>query len=175
MNVVDNVKEQLKHVAEKVAERVADAATTESRVQAVTIGRPRHQVMDFLRDPGHLSQIFGDIAVVEGAGVDRLRFEFAGDGSGDKAGEWNCVVSSEEGERLRFVDVNPESEMGIVLDFRDAPQHRGTEVIGRINAAAPGALTGPLLFKALYRARALLMTGELPTIKYNPSARPSDR
>ena len=106
---------------------------------------------------------------------DEVRFEFAGDGSGDKSGEWNCVVSSEEGERLRFVDVNPESEMGIVLEFRDAPQHRGTEVIGRINAAAPGALTGPLLFKALYRARALLMTGELPTIKYNPSARPWDR
>ena len=171
MNVVDNVKEQLKHVAEKVAERVAETATTESRVQAVTIGRPRHQVMDFLRDPNHLSQIFGDIAVVESSGVDRLRFDFAG----DNGAEWNCVVSSEEGERLRFVDVNPESEMGIVLEFRDAPQHRGTEVIGRINAAAPGALTGPLLFKALYRARALLLTGELPTIKYNPSARPSDR
>jgi hypothetical protein len=31
------------------------------------------------------------------------------------------------------------------------------------------------LFKALYRARAILMTGEVPTIKHNPSARASAR
>ncbi|MCW2552947.1 MAG: putative integral rane protein [Mycobacterium sp.] len=52
---------------------------------------------------------------------------------------------------------------------------RRTEVIARVSSPAPGALTGALTFKALYRARALLMTGEMPTIRYNPSARDSDR
>jgi hypothetical protein len=64
---------------------------------------------------------------------------------------------------------------GIVLEFGDAPQDRGTEVIARVSSPAPGVLTGPLAFKALYRARALLMTGEVPTIKSNPSARDADR
>ena len=170
MNVLDTAKAQVKQAIEKVTEKVTDAATTESHIQAITIGRPRREVIDLFRDPIGLSQVFGDIAEVHEAGYDRMRWTFAGDGPA-----WDCVVSLEDDARLRYVDVDPEKETGITLLFRDAPQDRGTEVIGKASAPAPGALTGLVLYKALYRARALLQTGEVPTIKYNPSARESQR
>ncbi len=88
---------------------------------------------------------------------------------------WDCVVAVEDDAIMRFVDVNPEKSAGIMVQFREAPQDRGTEVIARTTSPGPGALTGVLTFKVLYRARALLMTGEVPTIEFNPSARDSDR
>ena len=172
MNVVDTAKAQVKHLAEKVAEKVADAAATDSRVQAVTIARPRTEVIALFRDPQRLSQVFGDIAEVNEAGHDRMRWTFLLDGHGPA---WDCVVSVEGDNRLRYVDVNPDKPAEIILDFSDAPQDRGTEVVTRATAPLPGMLTGALIFKALYRARALLQTGEVPTIKRNPGARDSPR
>ncbi|SEH48200.1 hypothetical protein SAMN04489835_0321 [Mycolicibacterium rutilum] len=170
MNVVDTALAQAKQVIGKVTEKVTDAATAESHIQAITIGKPRREVIDLFRDPVGLSQVFGDIADVHEAGVDRLRWAFFGDGPA-----WDCVVSLEDESRLRYVDVDPEKDIGVTLLFRDAPQDRGTEVIGKASAPAPGALTGLVIYKALYRARALLQTGEVPTIKHNPSARDSQR
>ena len=76
---------------------------------------------------------------------------------------------------LRFIDVQPDSAAHVLLEFRDASRDRGTEIVARVSAPAPGLLTGPLTFKALYRARALLQTGEVPTLHHNSSARASDR
>jgi hypothetical protein len=170
MNVVDSAKAQVKQIVDRVAEKVADAATTESRVQAITIGRPRTDVIALFRDAERLSQVFGDIAEVQESGPDRLRWTFLG----EDGMAWNCVVSV-EGDRVRYVDVNPDKNLEIVLELRDASRDRGTEVISRATAPLPGALTGVLMFKALYRARALLQTGEVPTIQRNPSARDSAR
>ena len=176
MNVVDTAKAQVKQLAEriteKVTEKVTDAAATESRVQAITIARPRAEVIALFRDPVRLSQVFGDIAEVNEAGHDRMRWTFLADGDGPA---WDCVVSVEGGNRLRYVDVNPDKPAEIILDFADAPQDRGTEVVTRATAPLPGMLTGLLVYKALYRARALLQTGEVPTIKRNPGARDSPR
>jgi uncharacterized membrane protein len=173
MNVVESTMGHVKQLVGRVTDKVIDTATSESRVQAITIGRPRHEVLQFFQDPNRLSEVFGDVAEVSSTGPDRLRWKFALDGSNGP--EWECVVVAEDDVRVRFVDVNPDGQAGIVLDLRDAPQERGTEVIARVSSPAPGALTGALTFKALYRARALLMTGEVPTIKYNSSARDSDR
>jgi uncharacterized membrane protein len=173
MNVVDTARERVKHIAEKVTAKVTDAATTDSRVQAITIGRPRAEVVKFFRDPTCLSVIFGDIAKVHGINSHRMRWTFATD-EGDGP-SWECVVVVEDDIRVRYVDVNPDRSAEIVLKFRDAPQDLGTEVLCRVSSPAPGALTGPLAFKVLYRARALLMTDEVPTIEFNPSARNSDR
>jgi uncharacterized membrane protein len=173
VNVVIGTKEHVKRLAEKVADKVLDTATTESKVQAVTIGRPRHEVLALFQDPNRLSEVFGDIADVSSTGPQRLRWKFALDGS--DLPEWECLVITEGDDRLRFVDADRDSNTGIVIDFRDAPRDRGTEVIARVSSPAPGALSGVLTFKALYRARALVLTGEVPTIKYNPSARDSDR
>lgn len=173
MSVLHSAKERVRHLVGDITEKVGERVTSESRVQAVTIGRPRSEVVTMLRDADTLSTVFGDVAEVCQTGTDRMSWTF---GSDDASGpEWDCVVAAEDDVRLRYVDVNPESDIGVVLEFRDAPQDQGTEVIARVSSPAPGALTGPLVFKALYRARALLMTGEVPTIKFNPSARESAR
>jgi uncharacterized membrane protein len=173
MNVLDTAKEQVRHLAEIITDRAGDAVTRGSAMHAITIGRPKPEVVALFRDPERLSQIFGDVAEVHGVGSDRLHWAFT---SNDKKGlGWDCVVILEDETRLRFVDVDPERSAGIELEFRDAPQGRGTEVIARVVSPSPGMLSGSLTFKALYRARALLMTGEIPTIEHNPSARDSDR
>jgi uncharacterized membrane protein len=174
VNVVDSTKEQVKHIVEKVAQKVTEKAPAgvsfDSQIQAVTVGRPRAEVMGLFADANRLSEVFGDVAEVSSTGPDRMRWKFTG---GDL--EWECVVVTEDESRLRFVDVDPNESTGIVLELRDAPRDRGTEVIARVSSPAPGALTGLLTFKALYRARALLTTGEVPTIRHNPSARASNR
>ena len=173
MSVVDNAKGHVKQLVDKVAEKVVDTASSDSRIQAVTIACPRADVRSLFQDPNRLSEVFGDVAVVTSTGPARLRWKFTLDDT--DAPEWECVIATDDETRVRYVDVNTDGHAGIILDFRDAPQERGTEVIARISSPAPGALTGVLVFKALYRARALLMTGEVPTIKYNASARDSDR
>ena len=174
MNVVDTTKEHVKQLVEKVAQKVAETTASgvgfDSSIQAVTIGKPRAEVMRFFTDADRLSEVFGDVAEVVSTGPDRMRWKFTRGSL-----EWECVVVTEDDARLRFVDVEPNEDTGIVLEFRDAPRDRGTEVIARVSSPAPGALTGLPTFKALYRARALLMTGEVPTIRHNPSARASDR
>jgi uncharacterized membrane protein len=172
--MVDSAKERVQELIEKLTEKVADklpdSVTAESRVQAVTIGRPRNEVIDAFCDAARLSVVLGDVAEVESIGPDRLRWTFAG---ADHP-SWDCVVSL-EGDQVRFVDARPDGRSGLTLEFRDAPQDRGTEVVARVSAPAPGMLTGPMAFTALYRMRALLLTGEVPTLRENPSARPSAR
>ncbi|WP_197381584.1 SRPBCC family protein [Mycolicibacterium mengxianglii] len=168
MNVINAAKEQAKGIAAKVLH----ATEREPRSQSITIRQSREAVTDLFQDAERLSQVFGDIAEVEHLGPRRLRWKFAGpDGDTTK---WECVVTV-QGDSLRFDDVRPDSTHQIALDLRQAPQDHGTEVIARVSSPAPGLLTGPLIFKALYRARALLQTGEIPTITPNPSARKSDR
>jgi uncharacterized membrane protein len=171
MNVVDTAREQVKHLVEVVTDKVTDAATTESRIQAITIGRPRADVIRLFQDAELLAEVVGDFAEVHSAGEGRLRWTFLFDGGV----AWDCVIVIEDDIRVRFVDVNPDRTAELTLEFRDAPQDRGTEVTARVSSPAPGTLTGPLAYKMLYRARAVLLTGEAPTIKYNPSARDSQR
>jgi uncharacterized membrane protein len=168
MSVVETTKAQVKNVVEMVADQLGDPAT-ESRTQAITVGVPRRDVIDLFQDANRLARVFGGVADVHRLSADRLRWSFLLDGY--DGANWDCVVIVEDDMRLRYVDVHPGRDTGIVLDFRDAPRERGTEVIAHVSIPAPGALTGAVVFKALYRARALLVTGEMPTIEYNPSAR----
>jgi hypothetical protein len=173
MNVVDTAKAQFKQIVGKVTDKVAESASSQSGVQAITIAAPRNAIVHKFSDAEFLSQVFGDVADVQETGPERLRWTFRLDGNDGTA--WDCVVAVEDDAQLRFVDVNPDTGAGFVMNFREAPQGRGTEVIARTTGPGPAALAGVLTFKALYRARALLMTGEVPTITSNPSARDSDR
>ena len=141
--------------------------------QSLTIQRPEQTVKDFFRDPGNLSAVLGDIAAVEVTAPDRYRWEFR-QGPLSGAG-WDCVLVDDDG-RMRFVDAGPAGDSNqLIIDFSEAPQRRGTEVTLRVTSPAPAILSGALAFKALYRARALLQTGEIPTLQHNPSARASAR
>jgi hypothetical protein len=168
MNVLDTARQQAKHLVEKVT----SSGDKWSGPQAITIGRPRETVIEFLQDADSLSQIFGDFATVTEVASDRLRWTFTNQDADEPF--WESVVDADV-DRLRYVDVKPDSRFEIVIDIQDALQDRGTELIARISSPAPGLLSGALAFKALYRARALLQTGEIPTITPNPSARNSAR
>lgn len=166
MNVIETAKER----AREVAAKVLHPGETEPRSQSITIHAPRPAVAELFQDAERLSVVLGDIAEVEHLGPHRLRWTF----SGAEKAVWECVVTAGE-DRVEFTDVKPDNAAHVVLELRDASRDRGTEVVARISAPAPGLLTGPLTFKALYRARALLQTGEVPTLHHNSSARTSDR
>jgi hypothetical protein len=87
---------------------------------------------------------------------------------------WDSRLIADSG-RLRFVSTSQDGGTEIILDFSEAPRGQGTEVTLRVKSPAPALLSGALAFKALYRARALLQTGEIPTLRKNPSARKSAR
>jgi uncharacterized membrane protein len=168
--VVDTAKEQLRHVAGAVANRTGHREQS----QSVTIRSDPETVQQLFRDPGRLSEVLGDIAEVQQTGGDHFRWVFR-QGPLDGA-SWDSVLVADSGQ-LRFVDAGQKGATGsgIILDFNEAPRGQGTEVTLRVKSPAPALLSGALAFKALYRARALLQTGEIPTIRKNPSARKSAR
>ncbi len=169
--VVGTAKEQLRHVAGAVAHRTG----LREQSQSVTISADPQTVQQLFGDPGRLSEVLGDIAEVQHTGGDdTFRWIFR-QGPLDGA-SWDSVLIADSG-RLRFVDADQSGGTGseISLEFSAAPRDRGTEVTLRVKSPAPGLLSGALAFKALYRARALLQTGEIPTIRKNPSARKSAR
>jgi uncharacterized membrane protein len=162
MALLDSAKEQAKQLAEKVT----GSSAPEPTLQAITIGRPRHAVLALLRNPESLSHIFGEIADVHALATDRLQWTFHGQ---DKVA-WECEITAAD-NAVRYVAANPDRPTELAITLRDAPQDKGTEIIATVSTPPPGLLTGPLTFKALYRARALLQTGEMPATTRIPSAR----
>jgi hypothetical protein len=110
--------------------------------------------------------VLGDIAEVETIGNDRYRWQLM-DGPA-----WESRLAAEPG-RLRYVGTSDDNELAV--EYRPAPNDLGTEVTLRVKVPAPGLLSGAAAFKVLYRTRALIQTGEVPTIRSNPSARKSAR
>jgi uncharacterized membrane protein len=168
MNVLDAAVSKAKEIAAQALSHSAVEPTS----QSITIGAPRAEVAELFADASRLSVIFGEVADVEETAPQRQRWTFTV--VDDQQPVWECVVTVGE-STVEFADLQPDSELRIVLHLREAPQERGTEVIARVSTPAPGALAGPAIYTALYRARALLQTGEVPTIAQNPSHRRSPR
>lgn len=57
------------------------------------------------------------------------------------------------------------------VTFADAPQDLGTEVTLALQLDGPAPAAGAAAHKALRRAKALVETGEIPTLERNPSGR----
>jgi uncharacterized membrane protein len=168
---LDTAREQLRHAVVAVVDRMS----RNEQSQSITIGCAQEDVRRFFQDAEQLSQVLGEVADVHKTGADdRLRWVVR---KGPLNGvSWESQVVSEE-RGLRFVDTGQNDGIAneIVLEFSEAPRGRGTEVTLRVNSSVPRLVSGALAYKALYRARALLQTGEIPTISYNPSARESTR
>ncbi len=156
---------------------VAGHGESGDHVQTVTIERGRGEVEALWRDPDTLSSIFGEgvkIRVVDGI------YEWSLPAGADQAELWRSELV-DSGHSLRFVtDDNDADNRGsdrgvesaeLVVSSRDAPNERGTELTLKAAARLPAFFTASFLFGALYRARALLQTGEVPTLAHNPSAR----
>ena len=162
---VGNAGQAVSGLVRRAADRPVDAG----RPQTVTVAAPRAQVMQFWRDPDNLTRLFGDRVRVETAEANRLRWHW--DTGGDPM-TWDTRVDVTE-EGLAFVGEDDADAPGprLVLAVADAPRGRGTEMTLRADTPAPDLVTGALTFTALYRARALMQTGEMPTLHGSPSAR----
>lgn len=165
MDYIDKAKHQVVDLVGKVVGASGGGVST----QTMTMARPRDEVRRFWRDPDNLSAVLQGIAQVREAGPDRLEWTF--EQLGDDALRWETDVV-DDADELRFTGEHDEK---IRLRFADAPHDLGTEVTVRTTSPAPGLLTGAAAFTALYRARALLQTGEMPTLEHNPSGRRTEQ
>ncbi|WP_280398591.1 hypothetical protein [Nocardia carnea] len=160
--------DKAKHELAALAGRALGAASGGSASQALTVKCSRASAEQFWRRPEQLSQVFGGLAEVRPTAADR--YEWAVRPPGAEAVTWESVlVAADDG--LRFVDPDDPDLVQLELAFADAPQGAGTEMRISGRAPLPEQLTGAALFTVLYRARALLQTGEIPTLEHNPSAR----
>ncbi|MCV7100581.1 hypothetical protein [Mycobacterium palustre] len=164
MSYLDSAKDQVLGVVKKVVA----AQPRRAAAQTVTIKCPLERIEQFWRDPNQMSVVLGDIAEVNAAGQDRYRWRLRN----QPEVVWESTLIPEP-EGLRFVGADDGNH--IAVSYRPAPRDLGTEVTLRVNTPAPGLLSGAAAFKVLYRLRALMQTGEVPTIQSNPSARKSAR
>ncbi|WP_406815326.1 hypothetical protein [Mycobacterium sp. M23085] len=162
MSYVEFAKKQVLGVVNKVI----DSAPRHARAQTVTIACPLERIERFWRDAGELSVVLGDIAEVDAVGRDRYRWRL----SSEPDVAWESTLVTET-DGVRFVGNGNQ----IVVRYRPAPRELGTEVTLGLKSPAPALLSGAVAFKVLYRLRALMQTGEVPTLKSNPSARKSAR
>lgn len=172
MRYLDNITKTVSDIVGDVVGGVLRRTSTPGSPQTVTISRPRDEVKRFWRDPGSLSAVFDRAAQVRGSGAPNEFVWTPGDSS-DGGEPWHAVLR-EDGDVFRFTAARPEDSgatPGFVLTFRDAPRGLGTEVTLRAETPLPNFLSSLASFAVLYRARALLQTGEVPTLRDNPSAR----
>ncbi|MCI2239940.1 hypothetical protein MN205_15810 [Kineococcus sp. TRM81007] len=191
-------------VTQKAREVVSSAVGAASRVlpgnrggagaarQTLTISRSAEDVLAAWRDPLVVSRLLGDLGRAEADG-ERWTFtltagqgatveaepvsttagvEFRRPGPGAGQGQARDAEDDTEGGRT-----GPEGSGGAVLlrvGTRPAPRDLGTEVTCEV-APEFSAGVGAVPFTLLYRLRALLLTGEIPTLRPNPSAREEER
>ncbi|MCM6775582.1 hypothetical protein NDR87_15100 [Nocardia sp. CDC159] len=171
MHAVDHYVGMARSQVSDLVEKLVGSAAS-SAGQTMTIARPRAEVEQFWREPENLSRVLGDLAEVRsgpsGSYVWTLR---PADG---EAVSWNTeLVRDDNGLRFIGARAGDAEPMEVRLEFADAPADLGTEVRLEAHTPLPDLLTGAAAFTALYRARALLQTGEIPTLAHNPSARRS--
>jgi hypothetical protein len=142
--------------------------------QTLTVERSAADVLAAVRDPAVLSRLVGDLGEVSSPVPGRYVWTLGGD-----AGVATHLVESPGG--LDFLRgeapverVEDDTEGGapaedvalVSVRTRPAPHDLGTEVTVLVDVP-----TGAPAFTLLYRLRALLQTGEIPTISPQPAAR----
>lgn len=151
--------------------------------RSITVGKSADELYEFWRDPEHLTHIMGRFVDVSSKSEDHQYWK-VGRPSG-RSIEWKMrIVEDTPGEVLRWESVEgaavPNEES---VRFRSAPGNRGTEVVLQYRFDPPGGALGnrvakrlhvvldALVNKVLHRFKSLAETGEIPTLKTNPSAR----
>jgi len=143
--------------------------TGEAPQQTLTFTSSPAEVLAAARDAGVWSQVLGEFGAVSADGPGRYRFTTPAGPDGGTPTQLR-----EAGDLLQFLrdaDGGPLAELRVL----PAPPGRGTEVQLRLDVPAPDLAAGAATFTVLYRLRALLQTGEVPTITPQPSARPAER
>ncbi|MDC0710894.1 SRPBCC family protein [Stigmatella sp. ncwal1] len=153
--------------------------------RSVTIGKTAEELYRLWRAPETLSRLLGGFAEVTPVEGDRMRWKVQGPFGQSVAWETR-IVEDLPGERVRWESL-PGAAWSLqgAVQFRAAPAQWGTEVTLRLHLHPPGgmpgeaamrrlrAVPGGLVLKVLRRFKSLAETGEIPTLKNNPSARKS--
>lgn len=155
-----------------------EAATVE---RSVTVCRPADELAEYWRDPDQLSRLLGDVAEVSDAGGDRLRWE--AEGPFGRSVSWDSRLSSDRpDEELRWTAVDGSMLANEwVVAFDEADDGEETRVTLSVRVEPPGGAAGRAVAERLLpeaavgtildRFKALAETGEIPSLKKNPSAR----
>jgi uncharacterized membrane protein len=149
---------------------------------AVTIGRPADELRTLWLDPETQSRIwthFADVTPLDGRTADWVA-------RGPAGGEyrWRTEVTDSGSDEIRWssLDGADVPNAGLLV-FRPAPGDRGTELHLDVRFDPPGGVVGEAVSKlfhivpgeivrhALYKFRALALTGEIPTTDPQPAAR----
>lgn len=143
----------------------------------LTIARPGGDIEEFWSDPQQLSRILGDLGEVTATPpAHRYRWTLHLPGGRDIV--WQSELTRTR-DGVRFVDVNDglaKRNAEVAVTLREAPGGLGTEAtVTLAGFPGPKILWRTAVFKALYRCRALLQTGELPSLTPTPAARPGNR
>lgn len=170
------IAEKAVHGLTELAGKITGSASDSDIGQTVTIAAPRARVAEFWRDPQNLSRVLGDLGEVSTPAAGRYQWTLRANSG--PALPWDSILDEDEhGLQFRGAadDTSAAGATWIRLSFSDAPQDSGTQVSLRTRLPMPGLLAGAAAFAFLYRSRALLQTGEAPTLHHNPSARTGDR
>lgn len=168
MSVVDKAG----HIVNDIVGSVLPAGARRHRPQTLTIARPRAEVERFWRDPESLSRVLGEFGEVRPNNSGGVDWVLDPDSENPVVWRSDLVVES---AAIRFFGQGDDGSAPITISFADAPGDLGTEVKIEVTGPVPEFISRAITFKVLYRARALMQTGEIPTIRHNPSARKSAR
>jgi uncharacterized membrane protein len=149
---------------------------------AVTIGRPADELRTLWLRPDTQSRIWTHFAEVT-ASSDRMA-EWVARGPAGGEYRWLTQMDDSGADTLRWstLDGADVANTG-TLTFRPAPGDRGTELHLDVRFDPPGGIVGEaasklfhivpreIVLTALYRFRALALTGEIPTTDPQPAAR----
>jgi uncharacterized membrane protein len=154
-------------------------------LRSVTIQKTPEEVYRAWKQPAIFARAMSHLAELQPADGERTRWTIR-DPLG-MAHSWETeVVEDKPDQLLRWASTNdsPVVKTGTV-SLKAAPGNRGTEVTLRIRLEPPSGVLGRLLRKligkvpsviaerALFNFKCLIETGELPSLKRNPAARPS--
>jgi uncharacterized membrane protein len=160
----------------------ADPERPNRATQTLTIGASPEELFGFYREPTNFQRVLRNLAEIEPREDGGAHWKVPGPGGHSL--EWDAQLTEERpGEQLGWSPA-PGSGTAAELEvrLRREPGDRGTAVTMRleveppVGASAPavGAAAGALVIKALYGTKALIETGEVPTLEKNPSARPGE-
>jgi uncharacterized membrane protein len=175
LNLLGEVAGNVVSAGNAMADRIVSRESGGAKPVTLTIARPRPEVEQLWRDPAALSQVLGTVADVTITAPNRYRWKVSVPGGHIN---WESkLIDTADG--LRFVGTDNRSHddttTSVSVQFRDAPGDLGTQVTLTLRLPAPDVVLRGAAFKVLYRARALLQTGELPTLTPTPAARPGNR
>lgn len=160
----------------------ADTTLDASARAAVTIDRPADKLRTLWLEPETQPRIWSHFADVTASAAGAFDWVARGPAGGEY--RWQTQTEASAGDALRWTSLEGTDVANAgTLRFRPAPGDRGTELHLQVRFDPPGGIVGEaasklfhvvpreIVLTALYRFRALALTGEIPTTDPQPAAR----